>query len=324
MNRIGWLCFYLLLCTAVFFSCNEPHANHNGTASSSREISETKIWSVPDLASTPNNKEGELIKYGRDLVIRTSLYLGPDGIISHTSNGMNCQNCHLDAGTKIFGNNFSAVASTYPKFRARRGSLETVEQRINDCIERSLNGTVLDTNSREMRAMVAYVKWVGKDVPKDSVPFGSGIFNVPLLERAADAAKGKIVFMQKCVACHANDGQGKKDSTKKYFLYPPLWGKNSFNSTAGLFRLSRISGFVKANMPLGTTYQTPLLTDEEAWDVAAYICMQHRPEKKFTCDWPDVSKKPFDFPFAPYADSFSAIQHKFGPWQAIILTQKRK
>src|SRR5258708_3287515 len=83
-----------------------------------------------------------------------------------TSNGMNCQNCHLEAGTKFFGNNYSAVASTYPKLRERSGTIESIEKRVNDCIERSLNGKAIGNDSKEMRAFVAYIKWVGKDVEK--------------------------------------------------------------------------------------------------------------------------------------------------------------
>jgi thiosulfate dehydrogenase len=34
-------------------------------------------------------------------------------------------------------------------------------------------------------------------------------------------------------------------------------------------------------------------------------------------DWPDISKKPFDHPFGPYADNFPEKQHKFGPYAEI-------
>src|SRR5690349_12440874 len=82
-------------------------------------------WKAPDVATIPSGPEGDEIAYGRELVAHTSEYLGPKGNVLNISNGMNCQNCHLDAGTKPFGNNYSAVASTYPKFRARSGTNET-------------------------------------------------------------------------------------------------------------------------------------------------------------------------------------------------------
>ena len=34
-------------------------------------------------------------------------------------------------------------------------------------------------------------------------------------------------------------------------------------------------------------------------------------------DYPDISKKPIDDPFGPYADTFSESQHKYGPFQPI-------
>src|SRR6516225_1175414 len=98
-------------------------------------------WHAPDSLSIPKTEEGRLISYGRELIKHTSIYLGPKGKVMHTTNGMNCQNCHLEAGTKFFGNNYSAVAATYPRLRDRSGMVESVEKRVNDCIERSLNGT---------------------------------------------------------------------------------------------------------------------------------------------------------------------------------------
>jgi thiosulfate dehydrogenase len=77
-------------------------------------------------------------------------------------------------------------------------------------------------------------------------------------------------------------------------------------------------------MPHGTTFENPVLTDEEAWDVAAYVNSLERPVKVFQEDWPDISKKPFDHPFGPYADSFSQAQHKYGPFGPIRLAQKPK
>ncbi|HRG10565.1 MAG TPA: cytochrome C, partial [Cyclobacteriaceae bacterium] len=123
------------------------------------------LWQAPAETTIPTDASGDEIRYGRELIAHTADYLGPQGKVMAISNGMNCQNCHLDAGTKPFGNNYSAVASTYPKFRARSGSEETIEKRVNDCIERSLNGNALSNDSREMKAMVSYIKWLGTGVP---------------------------------------------------------------------------------------------------------------------------------------------------------------
>ena len=275
------------------------------------------LWKAPELASMDQEPNAEELHYGRELVANTAEYLGPRGKVKTISNGMNCQNCHLQAGTAPLGNNYGAVASTYPKVRARSGQEEDIQKRINDCFERSLNGKPLERESKEMKAMVAYINWVGKDVPKGEVPVGSGIYEVPLLDRAADPTKGKIVYENQCSSCHQADGKGMAKPDGTGYLYPPLWGEASYNHGAGLYRISRFAGYVKANMPLGVTFESPILSDEDAWDVAAYVNSMDRPKKNLTKDWPDISKKPMDHPFGPFTDGFSEGQHKFGPFKPI-------
>lgn len=292
----------LLVGFAFFVSCSSrPGEVTSGIDS---------LWHAPDTATMPNAQ----VRYGRKLIINTSYYLGPKGSVAAVSNGMNCQNCHLDAGTKPFGNNFGSVASLYPKFRARSGGLESVEKRINDCIQRSLNGQHMDSLSNEMRAMVAYILWVGKDVPKGKKAEGAGLKDIAFLNRPADTLKGKIVYEKQCRVCHQKNGGGMPLGSGKGFAFPPLWGEKSFNTGAGLFRISNFAKYVYANMPQGATYLQPILTEEEAWDVAAYVIAQARPRKDFKGDWPKLETKPFDHPFGPYADSLSEVQHKYGPW----------
>lgn len=278
---------------------------------------------VPDASTIPFGKEGELVKYGSDLIRNTAYYLGPNGKIAQISNGLNCQNCHQDAGTKPWGNNYFAVASTYPKFRERSGTIESIEKRVNDCFERSLNGKALNEESKEMRAIVAYVKWLGTGVPKGVTPNGTGIYKVPFLDRAASPEKGKLVYKEKCQSCHQPDGQGLKNPEGWGYTYPPLWGENSYNSGAGLYRLSRFAGYVKYNMPQGVNHTNPELTDEEAWDVAAYVNSQPRPSKDLSKDWPNIASKPIDHPFGPFADNFTEEQHKYGPFKPIEQAKKK-
>jgi len=47
-----------------------------------------------------------------------------------------------------------------------------------------LNGKTIDSTSLEMRAMVAYLKWIGKDVRKGTKPIGTGTVDLPYLKRA--------------------------------------------------------------------------------------------------------------------------------------------
>lgn len=282
-----------------------------------------EYWKAPDINAVKGTAEESQIVYGKDLIQNTAKYLGPKGSVAKISNGMNCQNCHLDAGTKTFGNNYGSVAATFPKFRARSGTEENIYKRVNDCFERSLNGMPLDTAGAEMQAIKAYMLFLGKDVPKGESAKGSGLKEILFLDRAADPENGKQVYLAKCAVCHGADGNGIKAANGIVYTYPPMWGKNSYNDGAGLYRLSNFAKYVKYNMPLGATYESPQLTDDEAWDLAAFVNSQPRPHKNTPDDWPDISKKPIDHPFGPYSDAFDAKQHKFGPFKPIAEARKK-
>lgn len=282
-------------------------------------------WIAPSLKDDKdlNEEQRKLVEYGQSIIANTSTYFGPNGTVSHTTNGMNCQNCHLDAGTRPWGNNYSAVASTYPKFRERSGTVETIPKRINDCFERSLNGKALPIDGPEMKALGAYMQWLGKAVPKGEKPTGVGISDVAYLDRSADPLKGQIVYDAKCQSCHGAEGKGLANLKGAGYVYPPLWGEHSYNTGAGLYRLSRFAGYVKDNMPFNqASHSKPFLSDEQAWDVAAFVNSQPRPVADISADWPKISAKPFDHPYGPYHDGFSEAQHKYGPFKPII--EKRK
>ncbi len=330
MNEIARLTKVLALvfCLVLLLSFTTILLFINPTLFQQQQISltedkKTHLWQAPDTATIPKNEEGKMIRYGRDLIGRTSYYLGPQGTVMNISNGMNCQNCHLEAGTKPFGNNYGAVASTYPKFRPRSGGLESIEKRVNDCLVRSLNGNSLDSLSKEMRAIVAYIKWLGKDTRKGEKVPGAGFVEVAWLARAANPIKGKMIYLQKCQICHGFSGEGQRLTANSHYIYPPLWGENSFNTGAGLYRISNFTRYIRANMPNGATFENPILTVEEAWDVAAYVLSLPRPQKTFNQDWPKIALKPVDHPFGPYADNFSEEQHKYGPFEEIIAAAKK-
>ncbi len=291
------------------------------TQKSTPKIEKIAYWEAPDIKNVTDPSLKYRITYGKELIAHTAKYLGPEGAVRQISNGMNCQNCHLNAGTGVFANNYGSVASTYPKFRARSGATEDIYKRVNDCFQRSLNGQPLDTLSIEMQSIKAYLEFLGTNVKKGENALGSGLKPLNYLDRAADSVRGKIVYLQKCQSCHQENGEGVKLGSE--YTYPPLWGKNSYNDAAGLYRISNFAKYVKYNMPLGATHENPLLTDEEAWDVAAYVNSQPRPHKDTPEDWPDISKKPIDHPFGPYTDNFSEEDHKYGPFQIIEAARKK-
>lgn len=284
----------------------------------SPNIPDAPVWQAPDSNTLGNDAAAQLIRYGRNLVANTAQYLGPKGAVAAISNGMNCQNCHIDAGAKPFGNCFSAVAATYPVYRPRSGRVESIEFRINDCLQRSLNGHAIDSSSKEMQAMVAYIKWLGAGTPKGTRPAGAGLQELDFIDRAADKEKGRLVFEQQCMSCHGANGEGQLSFSNSAYTYPPLWGKHSYNTGAGMYRLSKLAAYVKDNMPFGkASHSGPVLTDQQAWDVAAFINSQPRPQKDLAQDWPDMRQKAFDYPFGPYTDGFSEAQHKYGPFAPI-------
>lgn len=267
---------------------------------------------------------GKLIWYGHELIANTAYYLGPKGTMAHTTNGMNCQNCHLDGGTIPFGNNYGKVYATYPQFRARNNGMQSIYDRVNDCFERSLNGKALDSSTREMQAIYAYIKWLGEDVPKGVARGGTSLMKLKSMDHAADPVAGYEVYIANCQSCHGDKGQGLLNIDATGYTYPPLWGEHSYNDGAGLYRLASFAGFVKNNMPFGTTYHDPKLTDKQAWNVAAFINSQPRPHKDQSGDWKNIAKKPVDFPYGPYIDTFSEKQHKYGPYKPIADAQKLK
>ncbi len=312
-------------------SAAETNAGTNGSIiAASTQITSTKsantipadAWKAPDAATIPAGKQGDMIRYGKDLLAHTANYFGPKGSIARITNGMNCQNCHLDAGTRLFGNNYGGFMAGYPKMSYRSGKMSPASSRIAECFERSLAGKVPDTASKEVQSILAYMKWIGKNVQKKQQLFGAATEKLAFLDVAADPTKGKAVFMLKCQSCHGENGEGLLAADKKSYQYPPLWGKHSYNDGAGMYRLGNFAGFVKNNMPYGATYQNPQLTNEEAWNVAAFVNSQPRPHKDQHKDWTNLDKKPIDFPFGPYADQFSEKQHKFGPFKPIKEAQK--
>jgi thiosulfate dehydrogenase len=181
-----------------------------------------------------------------------------------------------------------------------------------------MNGRALPLESREMRAFSAYMRWLSTGIPDGAKLVAAGTLRIREPVRAADLGHGAQVFSQICAPCHGADGLGQHAQNGAGYQFPPLWGPDSYNNGAGMSRLLTAAAYAMHNMPIGTAYNAPVLTDEDAYDVAGYIVSQKRPEKaNLDKDFPARLQKPFDTPYGPYADSFSAEQHKFGPFGPI-------
>ena len=267
-------------------------------------------------------------EYGRRLVMQTSELLGPDVADSkmrYSGSRLNCASCHLGAGTEPGTLTLMLTTEHYPRFSARAGVKTDIEDRVNECMTRSMNGRALPRTSPEMIAMAAYIRSlgslnqaIGASQRKAHEP---AAFKTP--NRAADMEGGKKVFEEHCAACHGMNGLGLRASIdpKRGYVFPPLWGPDTFNDGAGMHRVLTAAKFIKARMPLGQ----PDLSDDQAFDAAAFLNSQARPEMpNLEQDYRDRTAKPVDNGYGPFADSFPLNQHRYGPFAPIEAYYKQK
>lgn len=310
-------------------------------------------WVQPNESDIPANAEGDRIRYGKALLTDTYKYLGAESVIGkpHTGNRLSCSNCHLNAGMAAYSSPWVVSYYKYDgagQFSSRTNENLTLPKRINGCIERSLHGTALDEQSEEMQAMIAYFKWLatGMRVDNWTQVIGTGFLPVADMPRAADPARGQGIYMQQCADCHGADGQGEWDAQQMRFETPAVWGPDSFNSGAGMNRLRTGVRFIKGTMPfedVDPLRPSTQLSDEDAWDVMAYVLSQDRPiftrqESDYSGIGPDGvpnwmrknvdAAYPIYYPRSDRTDNinlpamFPPEQHKYGPWQDMLRVQQ--
>lgn len=236
------------------------------TAMVERGASIDPLFAPPSPETIPGDRRGEQIRLGYKMVVDTQGY-GK----RYVGNALNCTNCHLDGGLTPGAASFVGISVLYPESRAGR-SVRLVD-RINECFERSMNGRALPPDSTKLSAIVAYIDWLSKNVPPGSAVPWRGIPRITSTH-PPDSAKGKQVFAKRCVFCHGSDGQGTVAA-------PPVWGAGSYNIGAEMAQVGVAAAFIKGNMPRGWGWS---VTDDEAFDVAAYINSQSRP------DFPDTTR----------------------------------
>jgi len=289
-----------------------------------------KDWLAPDVSKLPDDKYGQSVRQGKTLMEQTYKHIGPevkDASKRFAGNNLACTSCHMESGGRKFGNPWVGTFVSFPQYRGREDAVSTTEERINGCMERSMNGRKLPLDSAEMKAMMSYLHFLSTGLPVGAKLEGGGTLKLKALARAADPVAGKVVYASSCVACHGENGQGMrrgKAGDADGYQFPPLWGPDSYNNGAGMARMTLAAGFIKGNMPSGITHLTTVLTDEQAFDVAAYVNSQPRPVKShLEVDFPARKNKPVDAAFPPYTPGFSAEQHKYGPWQPIQAAREK-
>lgn len=192
-----------------------------------------------------------------------------DSLPANSGNALRCTSCHLDNGTRESALPWLGTLARYPQYRSRPGSEESIEQRINECIMRSLAGQRIADDSQEMRDIVAYMATLrDRSRPPDHVP-------VSVAGRVPDGARA---YAAQCARCHGANGEGVTT------LAPAVWGADSYSIGAGMARQFTLATFLRHNMPYD---RSDTLTGQEAADIAAYILTQPRqdhPGKER--DWP--------------------------------------
>lgn len=280
MNRLTRM---LMLTVVVLNGCLDSQKASLREESSANQGSSSldAIFTPPSPETIPGGQRGEQIRLGYQIVVHTQAYAA-----AYVGNPLSCTNCHLDAGLDPNAGSFVGLSRVYPEYRTRVARNMSLADRVNECFERNLNGKTLPPDSSKLQAVVAYINWLSEDVPAGSVVQWRGIPRIHPT-RQPDPVNGKKVFGTRCVFCHGTDGQGT-------MIAPPVWGPKSYTIASEMARNSVAASFIKANMPRTRGWA---LSDDDAYDVAAYINSQPRPDRREKAhDWPQGGK-PQDTPY---------------------------
>jgi thiosulfate dehydrogenase len=231
----------------------------------------------PADSTIPAGPYGNSVRRGRALLTATR-----DSLPAHVGNKLRCTSCHLDEGRRENGT-WIGVFARYPQYRARSGVVETIEYRVNDCFRRSMNGTPIDPAGADMRDILTYFAFLSHGVGVGAPTTAAGSRLQKWAAFKSDTAAGGRVFAASCAKCHGAAGEGTAGA-------PPVWGPNSYNVGAGMSRVRTAAEFISRNMP----FDAPgTLTDQQAFDVAAFVNAHSRPDfKGKENDWPNGDPPP--------------------------------
>lgn len=265
-----WISFSLLILIIALVACsgdNEPADNAQENEGTDEEAgdSEELAYDPPSMDDLdPDDPMTEYIEYGEEVFNETNVVL-PDNV----GNELSCQSCHADGGVSQ-SSSMVGVTTQFPQYRPREGDIFTLEDRINGCMIRSMNGEMIPADGKEMRSMMAYLSYISEGIEEgEEIPWRMLNTMEEIPEPSVES--GVELYEEKnCLSCHATDGSGTGANSG-----PALWGDDSFNDGAGMARMTKMAGYIQNNMPIGETDE---LTDQEAADLAAYILSQDRPE----------------------------------------------
>src|SRR5438270_580701 len=198
-----------------------------------------------------------------------------DSLPGHVGNQLACISCHAADGAQKNALPLVGVYARFPQYRARSGRVDLLEDRVNDCFERSMSGRAIDRGGPDMRDMIAYMAFLSRGVPAGAQVEGQG---VPALEPlAGDTSRGAKLYAGNCAACHGTSGEGGVAA-------PPVWGPQSYNIGAGMARVRTAAAFIRVAMPQS---RPGSLSAQQAFDLAVYINSRPRPDfTRKSSDWP--------------------------------------
>jgi thiosulfate dehydrogenase len=327
MKGITILTFFCLIFAYIqFISCND---NPGNLEKNKTDIAVADTLITPDSSAIPNNKYGDAVRYGRELMIRTAYYIGPNGINGkYTGNKMSCNNCHQEAGLKPYSFNLVTSFQNYPQYRAREGKVLSIAERINNCIMHPHLGVKpLPLDSKEMIAFISYLKWINDSSKFDNKTPGLKNLEIALPDSAASPKRGEQLYAINCTRCHGANGEGMMAYDSSSYIYPPLWGLKSYQPGSSMHRVIKMAQWLVANMPYDkATHNKPFLKPGEALDLAAFINDDdiHKRPVVEEYQYPNIEEKPIDYDRGPFADPFSEKQHKYGPYKPIIEYWQKK
>jgi len=130
-------------------------------------------------------------------------------------NNLTCQNCHLRAGTQPYAMPLTGIWGQFPQYRPREGRIDTLADRINGCMERSMNGRQLPVENREMNAFVAYMRWLSRGIPAGARLVAGGTLRIKEPPRVADQNRGTGIYRETCSPCHRPTGSGARRKRRR-------------------------------------------------------------------------------------------------------------
>jgi thiosulfate dehydrogenase len=285
-----------LSCATSIAACRGDGAGTKGHEAGSVDLSSPThaafgpaSWKPPLETEIPDDSLGASIRRGLALITHTH-----DSLPAYAPGNIGCTNCHLNGGRNVDAAPLAGSHARFPKYMDRTGAVIGLADRVNYCFTRSLAGNRLPVESREMQDILAYLAWLSTGVPVGEgkkLPGADGLRAMPRV-LLGDRVRGQQVFTAKCTACHGADGAGNSAIPPGI---PALWGAGSFSIGASMARQGKAASFIWHNMPFG---QGKTLTEQEAFDVAAYIAAQSRPDSPGKeRDWP-MGGAPVDVPYA--------------------------